>query len=106
MTGSIDVETLYEKLTSKKDSSFIVVDVRTESEWNDLHINDKRVVNIETQHLINNRSIFNDKTLYVICASGMRSSFACTVLTNIGLSPINVSGGMGSWLYKNLPLSL
>ena len=39
-----------------------------------------------------------DKTYYIMCQSGGRSSSACRTLTKQGFNVINVAGGMGSYV--------
>ena len=76
----------------------VVIDVRTPQEWNDDHINDARVINIDVQTLSDNKDrLPKDKTLYVICRSGNRSGMAQIILTNFGFSVVNVRGGMNAW---------
>lgn len=44
------------------------------------------------------RYLRKDKTYYIMCQSGARSSRTCNVLTKQGYDVINVSGGMGSYV--------
>ncbi len=45
--------------------------------------------------------ISKDKTYYIMCQSGGRSSAACRTLTKQGFNVINVAGGMGSYVGPN-----
>lgn len=86
------------KLFEDKNKDFQVIDVRSQLEWNDSHIEDPRVINIETNSLLLNTSkIDKNKDIYVICESGGRSSFAQMVLKAKGVETINVLGGMGEF---------
>ncbi|WP_296314039.1 rhodanese-like domain-containing protein [Winogradskyella sp. UBA3174] len=73
----------------------IILDVRTQSEYDDGHI--KNALHIPVQE-IGNR--FNEvkklnKPLIAYCASGMRSGSATSMLKSKGIDAIN-GGGMGS----------
>lgn len=39
-----------------------------------------------------------DKTYYIMCQSGGRSSRACSILNKQGFDVVNVAGGMGSYV--------
>ena len=80
-----------------------LVDVRSEGEWrggrasNAIHI----PLNELGQRM--NR-IPKGKPVVLLCASGMRSSMAATMLAKAGYASVyNFSGGMGSWYAANLP---
>lgn len=56
--------------------------------------------NIPMGNLIENPEKFlrNDKTYYIMCQSGARSSRASKALAKQGFDIINVSGGMGTYV--------
>lgn len=56
--------------------------------------------NIPMGNLINtpNKYLIKDKTYYIMCQSGGRSSSACNVLKKQGYDVINVIGGYGSYV--------
>ncbi|MFA9378021.1 MAG: rhodanese-like domain-containing protein [Lachnotalea sp.] len=56
--------------------------------------------NIPMGNLINapSKYLIKDKTYYIMCQSGGRSSSACRTLLKQGYNVINVSGGMGSYV--------
>lgn len=46
-----------------------------------------------------------EKTLYMICAVGMRSHFACQMFMQAGYSNVvNVEGGTELWVHQGLPI--
>lgn len=45
-----------------------------------------------------NKYLIQDKTYYIMCQSGGRSSNACRLLRKQGYDVINVSGGYGSYV--------
>jgi rhodanese-related sulfurtransferase len=56
--------------------------------------------NIPMGNLLNtpNKYLIKDKTYYIMCQSGGRSSSACRSLQKDGYNVINVAGGMGSYV--------
>ena len=84
-------------LINDKSKDFELIDVRTSEEWENGHIEDKRVKNIEVNKLLSNPStIDKNKECYLICESGGRSSYAQMLLKLKGIETIEVKGGMSS----------
>lgn len=81
-----------EKLLAEK--RIELIDVRTPIEYNNGHIRQSRNLPLDK---INYYRGDKDKDIYVICASGMRSSRASSYLRKMGYNAINVKGGMSSW---------
>ncbi|KPK89302.1 MAG: MBL fold metallo-hydrolase [Deltaproteobacteria bacterium SM23_61] len=77
-----------------KDSKSAVLDVRGKLEFETLHLNG--AVNIPAPDLRKRHAeVPKDRTVYVICNSGHRSSLACSILLQKGFKNItNVVGGM------------
>lgn len=74
------------------DGSVTLLDVRTELEYQQGHI--ESFVNIPVDELRNRLDeIEKGKPVYVICQSGMRSYIACRILAGYGLEVYNFSGG-------------
>lgn len=65
-----------------KDDNYMIIDVRTEEEYNALHI--KGAINIPYNELDENTNLDKKKTIYVYCRSGNRSSKAYSILTELG----------------------
>lgn len=83
----------------------IVIDVRDPDEWEDLRINDKRVINIPLGIFKTKIDIIDkSKSIYVMCASGVRSQTAQSILSSNGIQSTNVEGGMNLWYSYKLPL--
>ena len=90
--GQISVEALHSMRHDLK-----ILDVRDQSEWEEGHI--KGATHIPyyfiVQHL---QELHNTQPLAVICASGQRSSIACSLLQKHGFTQLfNVVGGMEAW---------
>lgn len=101
-TGDITVHDLQERL--KSDSNLTVLDVRERSEWQDGHI--EKVDNVPF-HKVRAAAETLDRTrsYAVICAGGIRSMIAASVLQAQGFdSVLNVEGGMDAWNSAHLPI--
>lgn len=89
-------------LLSDKNKEFQIVDVRSLQEWNEDHINDPRVINVEVNSLIFDSSkVSKSKDVYVICESGGRSSYAQLILKTKGINAVNVEDGMSAFRKLN-----
>ncbi|MBS3991272.1 MAG: rhodanese-like domain-containing protein [Erysipelothrix sp.] len=96
----ISAQEAYENI--KKDSSIIVLDVRTKQEFKgDGHI--KKAINIPVD-MLNNISLSklkdNSATIYVVCYSGSRSAMAASILKKLGYTNVFDLGGMMSWPFE------
>jgi hydroxyacylglutathione hydrolase len=90
--GQITVETLHSMRHDLK-----ILDVRDQGEWEEGHI--KGAFHIPYYFLIKRlQELDNTKPMAVICASGQRSSIACSLLQKQGFTQLfNVVGGMEAW---------
>jgi hydroxyacylglutathione hydrolase len=91
----ITVEVLHAHL-----DAFAVLDVRDQGEWDEGHI--KGAIHIPyyfvEQHL---QELDSTHPLAVTCASGQRSTLACSVLQRHSFTELrNVVGGMDAWYEK------
>ena len=101
----MQVATIQPTDLAAKDSAEII-DVRSPEEF--LQGRAKGAVNrplddLDPQAIMNERS---DATqpLYLICAVGMRSHFACQAFIQAGFeNVVNVEGGTELWLHQGLP---
>ena len=74
---------------AKEAKNAVIVDVRTEAEYQSGHIPDS--INIPLQKL-NQISITKDKPLFIYCQSGGRSMQACAFLKKKGYQAVNMGG--------------
>lgn len=86
----------------------IVVDVRSENEFNKGHIIDS--VLLPLSKLKNNElgtlEKEKDTPIIVVCNTGMTSTQACQMLQKAGFSNLsNLQGGITQWQTANLPLT-
>ena len=90
----------YETIDTNKaleliDNGAIVIDVRTNEEYNEGHI--KGAINIPVDE-INTINYDKDETLIIYCATGIRSGNAINELINMGYTSLyNLDGGLLNW---------
>jgi len=83
------------------DGAVTVVDVRTQSEYEDAHIENAVLVPLDT---IGDTDIAalpdKDATLIVYCRTGVRSAQASAALVKLGYAHVyNMDGGITSWTF-------
>ncbi|MGZ6281394.1 MAG: rhodanese-like domain-containing protein, partial [Ktedonobacteraceae bacterium] len=90
--GQISVEALHSMRHDLK-----ILDVRDQSEWEEGHI--KGAIHIPYYFIVQRlQELHNTQPLAVMCASGQRSSIACSLLQKHGFTQLfNVVGGMEAW---------
>ena len=79
-----------------------IVDVREKDEWDEGHI--KGAIHIPYYFLEQRlQKLDNTHPLAVTCASGQRSSLACSILQRHGFTQLfNVIGGTDAWIQAGL----
>ena len=90
-----------------QDDNIIVLDVRTAQEVNEGRIAGSQHADVlrTDEFTMNVAKLDKDKTYYVICRSGGRSSKAAGMMKDMGFKNIyNVQGGMTAWQNKQLPV--
>jgi len=87
------------------DATAIVVDVRTPIEYAAGHV--PGAINLPLDEIQDWwRSLPKDKTVYLICRTGHRSTQAAEYLKERGLRNLkNVTGGLQAWVARGYPLS-
>lgn len=75
-----------------------LIDIREPYEYKSGSL--KTSKNIPMGNLLNTPEKYmnKDKTYYIMCQSGGRSSRTCSMLSKQGFDVVNVSGGMGSYV--------
>lgn len=84
----------------------VLIDVRTQAEFDAGHILDARHVPQEQLAAsVEGLKKFKDKVVVAYCESGMRSGAATRVLQAAGFTKVvNLKGGLQAWRADNLPL--
>ena len=87
-----------------RDEAFIL-DIRPKKEFSTGHIVGS--VNISSDQLKDKMAELEkhkDKTIIVVCASGMNAGGACAELKKAGFTAARLSGGITGWRSENLPV--
>lgn len=82
------------------DPNAVILDVRTEDEWNDGFI--PNAINIDIYKgqgfIYAVEELDKSKNYYVYCKAGGRSEQACTIMSQLGFeNTYNLMGGMMQW---------
>lgn len=80
-----------------EEDNYIIVDVRTESEYSESHLVD--AINIPYDEIDSSISLDKEKTILVYCMSGNRSKVAHDTLVNLGYTVYD----MGAFSKIDLP---
>lgn len=99
----LTIQTLVEKIINKEE--LFLLDVRKEEDYEDWAVEGETVrsMNVPFSELENGiedvkNQLPNDKNIYVMCAKGVSSQKAVTLLEDAGVSDITyVKGGMTAW---------
>jgi len=100
----IDVHELQRLLRASK---LEVLDVRERSEWETGHIPGAKHMSFKLLPAeIDRLTLTAGEAVAVVCAGGMRSSTACSILRRRGFEQVvNVVGGVSAWESAGLPLA-
>lgn len=84
----------------------LLVDVRTQAEYDAGHIIDARhVPQDQVAQQAESLKRYRDKIVITCCESGMRSAAAARALKALGFSKVvNLRGGLQAWRAENLPV--
>lgn len=82
----------------------LVLDVRTDSEWNDKHIDG--AIHIPLNKLLERvEEVPKDRHLVIHCLGGYRSAIAASILASHGVDDLSdMVGGINAWLEAALPV--
>ena len=101
---NISVHELKEKM--KTTENLVLIDVRSESEFNSYRIKEAKLVPLNTlgSKVAELKEKFKNNEIAVICQAGGRSAVGAMNLKRAGLETVyNVQGGMGAWMTENYP---
>ncbi len=83
----------------------LVLDIRPKKDFQNGHIVGS--VNITSDQLKNRMAELEkhkDKTIIVVCASGVNAGGACSELKKEGFTAVRLAGGIAGWRSENLPV--
>lgn len=84
----------------EQDENAFLLDVRTEEEFNDVHIPGATNIDINKGQgfIYEVEELDKSKNYYVYCRSGARSAKACEVMNHLGFeNAYNLLGGIMNW---------
>ncbi len=84
----------------QKDPNAVILDVRTEDEWNEGYISNAINIDIyKGQGFIYKVEVLDkNKNYYVYCKAGGRSAQACSIMNQMGFeNTYNLEGGFMNW---------
>lgn len=86
---------------------FVILDVRTPSEYNTMHLEQGVNLNYNSGVFSEEVAKFDRNKMYVLhCASGSRSALAFAVMQNLGFTRVyNMTGGINSWNSSGYPVT-
>ena len=97
----------------KTDSKKVLLDVRTEEEWNMFGKPDGEKLGLKTYFLtikdenfvkeFNELLISKDCEVFTLCKVGQRSQFVAELLDKSDYNCINISDGFDGWKFSDLP---
>lgn len=91
----------------ESDSSVIVLDVRTQAEYDGPlgHLAKARLIPVqELEQRVNELEPFRSQTIVVYCRTGGRSTRASATLKGKGFRVLNMDGGITRWNSEHLPV--
>jgi rhodanese-related sulfurtransferase len=100
----LSVEITPAQAYAKYQQGAFFLDVRTQDEWNQFHINGSTLIPLDQ---LSNRlsEVPKDKDVVVVCLSGHRSQSGTTILQQAGFTHVScLSGGLKAWMDSNYPI--
>lgn len=104
---TISVDEFYKMVEeSKNNKNIVIIDLRTENEYNNGHI--ENAINIDFYNLsltdILNK-LNKDKTYLIYCRSGNRSGKTLPIMKDLGFKKVyNMEGGILLWSSRGYPI--
>lgn len=92
----IEPQQFVSKLNNNDLGDSLIIDVREPMEWDYYHLDEATLIPMNTIPARRNE-LPTDKTLYIVCAHGVRSANVCYYLRQQGYdNVVNVEGGMAA----------
>ena len=88
------------------DQEAVVLDVRTEKEFKQGHIEGAQLLDFMDQTLFDEglEKLDKNKTYYIYCRSGRRSNMAAVRMQEQGFKVFDLKGGMNAWREAQKPV--
>lgn len=103
----IDVDTAYAMIISGQYPDLVILDVRTQSEFDDGHLYDAILIpHTELEERIGELTKHVNHEIIVYCKSGARSALACSILDSHDFNKVyNMLGGISAWIAAGYPVN-
>lgn len=99
----ISPDEVYKIISSNQKSDYIILDVRTASEFKEEHIEGAVLIPVsELEGKLD--ELPKDKPIIVYCRSGSRSRRAADILVKNGFTHVYDMGGIGGWINSGYPV--
>jgi rhodanese-related sulfurtransferase len=89
------------------DSNYVILDVRTEGEFNSEtgHLQGAMLIPLQSlNERMSDLDSVKDKLIIAVCRSGNRSGIAVSMLSKQGYKALNMTGGMIQWNREGRPV--
>lgn len=106
-TATAQTLTVNEFKTAIADSSVVILDVRTPSEYISGHITGANNISVEGELFTATvERLDRKKSYYVYCGAGVRSAKAAAILREKGFEKVfDLGDGLDAWIENGLPLT-
>jgi len=104
--SDIDVVTANNMITNGSYPNLIILDVRTQSEYDERHLENAILIPVtELESRVNEIAQYKDTEILVYCRTGVRSAQASSILDSNNFTKVfNVLGGINAWDSANFPI--
>ncbi len=101
---SLAAEATAAEAYAKYKAGALVLDVRSQEEWNQSHIADSMLIPLdELQNRLN--EVPRDQDIVVVCKSGVRSREGANMLVRAGFTRVScLTGGLQAWVEAGYPV--
>ena len=99
--GYVSISAEEAKELMDKSENYIILDVRTKEEYDEVHIPDAILIpDTEIADRAEDELTDKDQLIFVYCRSGNRSKKASAILSQMGYTNIKEFGGIKDWPYE------
>ena len=99
--GYVSISAEEAKELMDKSENYIILDVRTKEEYDEVHIPDAILIpDTEIADRAEDELTDKDQLIFVYCRSGNRSKKASAMLSQMGYTNIKEFGGIKDWPYE------
>lgn len=90
-------------LSKQSDDDVVILDVRTQSEWDEMHVAGATLFDNQRIQAGELPSIDKDAEIYIYCRSGNRAAEAIAVMQQAGFTNMTNLRGLSDWIQAGAP---